>query len=171
MSHTYPITGRVLEPWQQSLVGYIQSNQNQHSWIQNLRAKTQRFDDPRCFEAWKISVDIEACFSSYAHVSRTIWLNFTQEIKKSSNYKKMNWNRRFEDSMTKTSSRQPKWIYGTHDLELVQGSYGILKILQAAKSEGLVFTEPNRIGVKIVTVFGYDCLIRRKGYVQPPIYI
>jgi hypothetical protein len=28
---------------------------NQQNWIQNLRAKTQRFEDPMCFEAWKLS--------------------------------------------------------------------------------------------------------------------
>jgi hypothetical protein len=36
-------------------IGYIQLDQNQHSWIQNLRAKTQRFEDLMCFEAWKMT--------------------------------------------------------------------------------------------------------------------
>jgi outer membrane biogenesis lipoprotein LolB len=36
-------------------IGYIQHDQNQQSWIQNLRAKTLRFEDPMCFEAWKMS--------------------------------------------------------------------------------------------------------------------
>jgi hypothetical protein len=40
--------------------------------------------------------------------------------------------------MMNPSSRQSKWIYGTHDLELVQGSYDILKMLQATKPEVLV---------------------------------
>jgi hypothetical protein len=35
----------------------------------------------------------------------------------------------------KPTSRQSKWIYGTHDVELESGSYGILKMLQAAKPE------------------------------------
>jgi hypothetical protein len=35
----------------------------------------------------------------------------------------------------KPLSRQSKWIYGTHDLELGQESYGILKMLQTAKPE------------------------------------
>jgi hypothetical protein len=37
--------------------------------------------------------------------------------------------------MMKISSRRSKWIYGTHILELGQGRYGILKMLQAAKPE------------------------------------
>jgi hypothetical protein len=36
-------------------IRYIQHDQNQQRWIQNLRAKTQRFEDPICFEAWKMS--------------------------------------------------------------------------------------------------------------------
>jgi hypothetical protein len=63
-------------------IGYILRNQNQHSWIQNLRAETQRFDDPMCFEAWKMSGRHQGMFSGYALVSRTICLNFTQETKK-----------------------------------------------------------------------------------------
>jgi hypothetical protein len=61
MSKTYPTIGWVPEPWQPSPIGYIlptsniSDNQNQHIWIRNLRAKTQRFDDPRCFEAYKMS--------------------------------------------------------------------------------------------------------------------
>jgi hypothetical protein len=37
--------------------------------------------------------------------------------------------------MLKTSSRRSKCIYGTHDLELRQGIYGILKMLQPTKLE------------------------------------
>jgi hypothetical protein len=35
--------------------GYIRLGQNQQSWIQNLRAKTQRFEDPMSFEVWKMT--------------------------------------------------------------------------------------------------------------------
>jgi hypothetical protein len=55
MRQTYLTTGRVSEPWQPGPIGYIRLDQNQQSWIQNLRAKTQRFEDPMCFEAWKMS--------------------------------------------------------------------------------------------------------------------
>jgi hypothetical protein len=34
---------------------YSRLDQNQQSWIRNLRAKTQRFEDPMCFEAWKMT--------------------------------------------------------------------------------------------------------------------
>jgi hypothetical protein len=37
--------------------------------------------------------------------------------------------------MMKPSWRQSKWIYGTHDLELGQGSYVILKMLHAIKPQ------------------------------------
>jgi hypothetical protein len=37
--------------------------------------------------------------------------------------------------MMKPSLRRSKWVYGTYDLEVRQGSYGILKMLQAAKLE------------------------------------
>jgi hypothetical protein len=36
-------------------IRYIRLDQNQHSWIQNLRAKTQIFEDLMCFEAWKMT--------------------------------------------------------------------------------------------------------------------
>jgi hypothetical protein len=36
-------------------IGYIRLDQNQHSWIRNLRAKTQRFEDLMCFESWKMT--------------------------------------------------------------------------------------------------------------------
>jgi hypothetical protein len=55
MRQTYPTIGRVLEPWQPGPVRYIQLDQNQHTWIQNLRAKTQRFEDLIHFEAWKMT--------------------------------------------------------------------------------------------------------------------
>jgi hypothetical protein len=32
-------------------IRYVRLDQNQHSWIQNLRAKTQRFEHLICFEA------------------------------------------------------------------------------------------------------------------------
>jgi hypothetical protein len=35
---------------------------------------------------------MHAYFLGYAHVSRTIWLNFTQEKRSASNYKEMNSN-------------------------------------------------------------------------------
>jgi hypothetical protein len=41
--------------------------------------------------------------------------------------------------MMKPLSRRSKWIYGTHDLELVRGSYDILKMLEAIKPEVLVW--------------------------------
>jgi hypothetical protein len=41
--------------------------------------------------------------------------------------------------MMKPSLRRPKWIYATLDLELGQGSYGILKKLQTTKSKVLVW--------------------------------
>jgi hypothetical protein len=37
--------------------------------------------------------------------------------------------------MMKPSLRQSKWIYVTHDLELIRESCDILKMLYAAKSE------------------------------------
>jgi hypothetical protein len=43
------------------------------------------------------------------------------------------------------SSRRLKWIYRTHNLELGQESYVILKMLQAAKPEVPVFTDQTRI--------------------------
>jgi hypothetical protein len=55
--------------------------------------------------------------------------------------------------MIKPSLRRSKWIYGTHDLGLGRGSYAILKMLQAAKPEGLIFTYQTWIWVKIFTVF------------------
>jgi hypothetical protein len=58
---------------------------------------------------------MQACFSGYAHVSRTISL---KKQKSASNYKMMNSNRKFEASMMNTSSRRSKWIYGTYDLKL-----------------------------------------------------
>jgi hypothetical protein len=71
-----------------------------------------------------------------------------------SNYNKMNSNQRSEAFMMKPSSRWSKWVYGTHDLELGRGSYGILKMLQAAKPKVPVFTDQTQIWVKIVSVFG-----------------
>jgi hypothetical protein len=41
--------------------------------------------------------------------------------------------------MMNPSLRRSKWIYETHDLELGRKSYVILKILQAVKSEALVW--------------------------------
>jgi hypothetical protein len=37
--------------------------------------------------------------------------------------------------MMKPLLRRSRWIYETHDLELGRESYGILKMLQAVKSE------------------------------------
>jgi hypothetical protein len=41
--------------------------------------------------------------------------------------------------MMNYTSRRSKWIYGKHDLELERESYGILKILQAAKADDLIW--------------------------------
>jgi hypothetical protein len=62
-----------------------------------------------------------------------------------SNYNNMNSNLRFDAFMMKPSSRQLKWIYGTHDLKLGRESYGILKMLQAVKPKGPIFTDQTRI--------------------------
>jgi hypothetical protein len=72
--------------------------------------------------------DIKACFLDYAHVSRTIWLNFTQETKKCFKLHEYELKLIFEASMMKPSSRRLKWIYEMHDLELGRGSYDILKM-------------------------------------------
>jgi hypothetical protein len=56
------------------------------------------------------------------------WISLKRQ-RSSSNYIKINWNWRFEDSMMKPTSG----IYGMHDLKLWRGSYGILEMLQAAK--------------------------------------
>jgi hypothetical protein len=47
--------------------------------------------------------------------------------------------------MMDPSLRQLKWIYGTHDLELGRGNYDILKMLQAVKPEGPIFTNLTQI--------------------------
>jgi hypothetical protein len=36
-------------------IGYIGLDQNQHSWIRNLRAKTRRFEDLMYFDVWKMT--------------------------------------------------------------------------------------------------------------------
>jgi hypothetical protein len=62
------------------------------------------------------------------------WISLKKQ-RRASNYKKINSNWILEASMMKPSLRWSKWIYGTHNLELIRGSYCILKMIKAAKPE------------------------------------